>query len=201
MHYFLSNAHNDIYQKSGYSVQRKIDWLFTVLSPAQEFFTCMETSPSPINGCRAFEQGGIFIMPHLLWHRARFFRSHPKDHPILLNRLLRHKGMWRIYSYPDPHGLMEPHGLHRQTNSWKHGFVERRFFFKRKFPSLSFVFVCLLFYVPLKNFSLITSEGLQNLGLYPCSSGPSSREGSLSCHTYCDSGLKFFRSHPKDRPI
>jgi hypothetical protein len=28
-----------------------------------------------------------------------------------------------------------------------------------------------------------------------------SREGSLSCHTCCDTGPRFFRSHPKDRPI
>jgi hypothetical protein len=46
----------------------------------------------------------------------------------------------------------------------------------------------------------ITGEGLQNLGL--CSaSGPLSREGSLSCHTCCDTGPWFFRSHPKVRPI
>jgi hypothetical protein len=31
---------------------------------------------------RAFEQGGIFIVSHLLWHGALDFRSHPKDHPI-----------------------------------------------------------------------------------------------------------------------
>jgi hypothetical protein len=29
-----------------------IDWLFTVLSPAQEFFTYMETSPLPVKGCK-----------------------------------------------------------------------------------------------------------------------------------------------------
>jgi hypothetical protein len=44
----------------------------------------------------------------------------------------------------------------------------------------------------------IAGEGLQNLGL--CS-GPLSREGSLSCHTSCDTGPRFFRSHPKDHPI
>jgi hypothetical protein len=31
--------------------------------------------------------------------------------------------------------------------------------------------------------------------------GPLSREGSLSCHTYCDTGPRVFRSHPKNRPI
>jgi hypothetical protein len=45
------------------------------------------------------------------------------------------------------------------------------------------LFVYLLFYVPLKNFSLIW------------------REGPLSCHTYFDTGPRIFRSHPKDRPI
>jgi hypothetical protein len=55
-----------------------IDWLFAVLRPAQEFFTSIEMSPLPeglqnlgIAQCsvlRAFEQGGIFIMPHMLWH-------------------------------------------------------------------------------------------------------------------------------------
>jgi hypothetical protein len=36
---------------------------------------------------------------------------------------------------------------------------------------------------------------------YARRSGPLSREGSLSCHTCCDTGPHFFRSHPKDRPI
>jgi hypothetical protein len=29
-----------------------IDWLFTVLRPAQEFFTYMEMSPLPVKGCK-----------------------------------------------------------------------------------------------------------------------------------------------------
>jgi hypothetical protein len=29
-----------------------LDWLFTVLRPAQEFFTYMETSPLPVKGCK-----------------------------------------------------------------------------------------------------------------------------------------------------
>jgi hypothetical protein len=32
-------------------------------------------------------------------------------------------------------------------------------------------------------------------------SGPLSSEGSLLCHTRCDTGPRFFLSHPKDRPI
>jgi hypothetical protein len=29
-----------------------------------------------------FGQEGTFIVPHLLWHGASFFQSHPKDRPI-----------------------------------------------------------------------------------------------------------------------
>jgi hypothetical protein len=62
------------------------DWLFTVLRPAQKFFTFMETSGlqnlGPCSALRAFEQGGIFIVPHLLWHGASVLRSHQKDRPI-----------------------------------------------------------------------------------------------------------------------
>jgi hypothetical protein len=36
---------------------------------------------------------------------------------------------------------------------------------------------------------------------YAWRSGPLSREGSLSCDTYCDTGPWFFLSHPTDRPI
>jgi hypothetical protein len=36
---------------------------------------------------------------------------------------------------------------------------------------------------------------------YARRSGPLSMEGSLSCHTCCDTGPLFFISHSKDRPI
>jgi hypothetical protein len=36
---------------------------------------------------------------------------------------------------------------------------------------------------------------------YARRSGPLSREGSLSCHTHCNTGPRFFRSHPKDHPF
>jgi hypothetical protein len=64
----------------------------------------------------------------------------------------------------------------------------------------------LLFYVPLKNFSLtwrrkhIAGEELQNFGLY-LAFRAFEQGGSLSCHTCCDTGPQFFRSHRKDRPI
>jgi hypothetical protein len=48
---------------------------------------------------RAFEQGGIFTCCDM---GPRFFRYHLKDWPIQ-SPLTTHKGMWRIYSNPDPH--------------------------------------------------------------------------------------------------
>jgi hypothetical protein len=60
-----------------------IDWLFTVLRPSQELFTYMETSPLQVKGCkilclcpvlRAFQQGGIVIVLHLLRHAASVFQ-------------------------------------------------------------------------------------------------------------------------------
>ena len=44
------------------------------------------------------------------------------------------------------------------------------------------------------------SERLQNLGPYARLLRQFSREGSLSCHTCCDTGPRFTRSHPKGRP-
>jgi hypothetical protein len=48
---------------------------------------------------RAFEQGGVFIVP-------QFSQSHPKDHPIQ-SPLTTLSGMQRIYSNPDPHGNID----------------------------------------------------------------------------------------------
>jgi hypothetical protein len=42
-------------------------------------------------------------------------------------------------------------------------------------------------------------EWLQNLGL--CLALRAFEQGSSSCHTCCDTGPQFFRSHPKDHPI
>jgi ankyrin repeat protein len=60
----------------------------------------------------------------------------------------------------------------------------------------------LLFYSSSSIFSLIWRRHhyRYNLGLCSMRSGPLSREGSFSCHTCCDTGPRFFRSHPKYRP-
>jgi hypothetical protein len=46
---------------------------------------------------RAFEQGGIFIVPHLLWHRVSVFPVSSEVAPIQ-SPFMTHKGMWRIWS-------------------------------------------------------------------------------------------------------
>ena len=59
-----------------------IDWLFNVLRPAQEYFdlygdvTIAGEGLQNLGLCsalRAFEQGGIFIVPHLLWQGTSVF--------------------------------------------------------------------------------------------------------------------------------
>jgi hypothetical protein len=59
-----------------------IDWL-SVLRPAQEFFIYIYRDVTIAgerlqnfglsSALRGFEQGGIFIVPHLLWHGASVF--------------------------------------------------------------------------------------------------------------------------------
>jgi hypothetical protein len=52
---------------------------------------------------RAFEQGGIFIVSHLLWHGVSVFpvSSEGPPHSVASYNT---QGVWRIYSDPDPHG-------------------------------------------------------------------------------------------------
>jgi hypothetical protein len=51
---------------------------------------------------RAFEQGGIFIVPRLLWHGASVFPVSSEG--LIQSPLTTHKGIWRTYSNPDPYG-------------------------------------------------------------------------------------------------
>jgi hypothetical protein len=78
---------------------------------------------------RAFEQGGIFIVPHLLWHGASVFPVLSEGPPHLIVScdsqgdaedlflpgytrvpiqwpLMTRKGVLRTYSYPGPHGVL-----------------------------------------------------------------------------------------------
>jgi hypothetical protein len=56
---------------------------------------------------RAFDQGG-----HTCCDTGPlFFRSHPKDRPIL-SPLMTHKGMRRIYSNPDPQDIIDIYSMY-----------------------------------------------------------------------------------------
>jgi hypothetical protein len=52
---------------------------------------------------RAFEQGGIFIVPHLLWHGTSVFPV-SSEGPSIQSPLTTRLGMRKIYSNLDPHG-------------------------------------------------------------------------------------------------
>jgi hypothetical protein len=91
--------------------------LFTVLRPAEEFFTHIETSPLPVKGCKiyayAWRSGPLSREGFLSCHTCcdtglRIFCSYPKDCTIQ-SPLTTHNGMWRIYSNPNPHGLSKCH--------------------------------------------------------------------------------------------
>jgi hypothetical protein len=100
------SMHCDRILMSGYSIWL-IDWLFTVLRPAQEFFTYMVTSPLPAYArrWRPLSREGSLSCHTYCDTGPRFFRSHPKDHPIQ-SPLTTRMGMRRTYSNPDPHGMV-----------------------------------------------------------------------------------------------
>jgi hypothetical protein len=53
---------------------------------------------------RAFEQGGIFIVPYLLWHGTPIFLVSSEGPPHLKSPLTIRMGMRKTYSNPDRHG-------------------------------------------------------------------------------------------------
>jgi hypothetical protein len=50
---------------------------------------------------RTFEQGGFFIVPHLLWHGTSVFPVSSEGPPHIQSPLTTQEGMWRIYSNTD----------------------------------------------------------------------------------------------------
>jgi hypothetical protein len=99
-------------QKRNCWQQNSIDRLIIVLRHAHEYFFYMETLPLLVKGCKilayARRSWPLSRKDSLSCHTCcdtgpQFFRSHPKERPIQ-SPLTTHKGMWRIYSNPDPHG-------------------------------------------------------------------------------------------------
>jgi hypothetical protein len=78
------------------------DWLLTVLPLPKKNHIYGDVTIT-------FEQGEIFIVQHLLWHRASVIRSHPKDRPIQSPLyLISTKGAWRVW--PVSRGCLLLHG-------------------------------------------------------------------------------------------
>jgi hypothetical protein len=69
----------------------------------------------PILGAQGLSAGRDLYRDSEPW----FFRSHPKDRPIQWP-LTTHKGVWRTYSNPDPHGYDE-RDLLALDDEWKRG--------------------------------------------------------------------------------
>jgi hypothetical protein len=88
--------------------QFQFDWSILYFTPHSRIFliygdvTIAADGLQNIGLCsatRAFEQGGIFFLPHFLWNRTSFFRRHPKECPIF-SLLTKRRGMFRTYSNP-----------------------------------------------------------------------------------------------------
>jgi hypothetical protein len=104
-----------------------IDLLFTIHVPLKSFSLIWRRHHYRLraenlglhlwSALRAFEQGWIFIVTHLLWHGASVFQSHPKDHPIQLP-LTIHIGTWKIYSNLNPNGSPFSRLLRQSRGCW-----------------------------------------------------------------------------------
>jgi hypothetical protein len=84
---------------------------FTVLRSGQEFSLEGQQNLGLCSALRAFEEGGIFILPHLLWHRpSDFLVSSKGSHRTIQSPLTTRMWIRRIYSNPDPHGVRRAGG-------------------------------------------------------------------------------------------
>jgi hypothetical protein len=185
----------------------------------------METSPLPVKGCKipsyARRSGPLSREGSLTCHTCcatgpRFFGLIQRTVPF--SSLLRHtRGCGGSILNPDPHRDLEKKisaceivGDSAKTDGmfclcrgpdngefmiqcnvckeWYHCLCVS---VTREPLSRSFVYSCT------SNFSAIWR--LSPLPVTGLCSAPLRREGSLSCHTYCDTGPRFIRSHPKDR--
>jgi hypothetical protein len=84
--------------------EKLIDWLFTVLRPAQEFFTYMEINVT-IAGEVLQNLGlcsALMAFEQVLWHGISLFPVSSEGPPHLVP-FPTHEGMWRIYSSSNPH--------------------------------------------------------------------------------------------------
>jgi hypothetical protein len=145
-------------------------YLFTDLRPALKYFFSLTWRRHHrrwwaakfiglSSAFRAFEQGVIYIVPHLLWHGASFFpvSSEGPPHSVTSYDTLGDVEDWLIYCFTSRLRVFHIY--------WD---------------------------------VTIAGEGLQYLGL--CLTLKAFEQGGIFI-VPCGTGPRFFRSHPKDRPI
>jgi hypothetical protein len=82
---------------------RKYAWLNIGVSPPTSLKLRRKSTLFDETSSRAFEQGGIFIVPHLLWHGTSAFPVSSEGLPHAVASYDTHVGMRRTYSNSDPH--------------------------------------------------------------------------------------------------
>jgi hypothetical protein len=65
----------------------------------------------PMLGAHGLWAGGIFIVPHLLWHGTSVFLVSSEGPSHSVASFTTHEGMWRINCNPNPHGAYDPEEL------------------------------------------------------------------------------------------
>jgi hypothetical protein len=100
------SAEGNIYPPSSFGCM--IDWLYVSLNNftlicRRHHYRWRLQNLGLCSALRAFEQGGSLSCHTCCDTEPWFFRSHPMDRPIQ-SPFTTHKGMWRIYSIPGPHG-------------------------------------------------------------------------------------------------
>jgi hypothetical protein len=100
--HWTKNKNKNIWQ-----TQTLVHWLFTVLRPAQESFTYMETSPLPVKDCkrpisvlRALEQGATPAVTLGLSFSGLIQRTAPFSHLLQHTRGCRWSTLTQIFTGP-----------------------------------------------------------------------------------------------------
>jgi hypothetical protein len=113
--------------------------------------------------------------------KPRFFRLHPKGR-LIQSPLTTRKGVWRIYSNPEPHVYHIP--------------CLQSFYIPCQWgiqPGTCWGPILNASSSPSLHCTVRQKTSRSRIGLWA--------EGTLSCHTCCDMGPRFFRFHLKECPI
>ena len=94
-----------------------IDSLYFVYRPVQEFFHHVGTLLLPVKFARCFEQGGIFIVPRLLWHVTFVYTVSTEGRPRLVDSKDKPRSL-RTYSNLDHYVMRKMERKWKQFLNW-----------------------------------------------------------------------------------